>query len=169
MEIARNRRRKQQDQNRNKQIICYHCRQHGHSVTNCPSKPKTELDDNSICYKCGSTEHSLSNCPKRNHGKATDLPFASCFLCKQKGHLISQCPQNAKGIYVNGGECRKCGSREHVASKCPEKRKSTKENEEGNENQENINDLLECDSSHPAQKLEEEKKKGVQRRRIVKF
>lgn len=118
-EIARNRRKKQQQHQRTRHQICYLCRKPGHSVSQCPSK--TTNGKEAICYKCGSTEHALSKCPKKNEGDPSLLPFATCFLCGEMGHLISFCPRNKKGIYVNGGQCRRCGSRQHLSSKCPVK------------------------------------------------
>lgn len=168
VEIARNRRRKQQDQNRKKQVTCYHCRQQGHLVAECPSKPNTDVEDTAICYKCGSTEHSLSHCPKRNDGKPTDLPYASCFLCKKKGHLISKCPENTKGIFVNGGECRKCGSKEHVASQCTET-KSTKDKKPIQDDQEEVDELLEAESPHPVKKSPTKDISTARKPRVVNF
>ena len=166
-DIARSRRTKQQDQNRKKDAICYHCRQQGHFVADCPAKNESEV---LICYKCGSTEHGLAACPKRDEGNLTDLPFASCFLCKLKGHLISQCPQNAKGLYVNGGECRHCGSKQHLASKCPDKSKKSRKEKEPQTGSESIDDLLERDEAQEKkQKKIDAKNVPTKKRRIVKF
>jgi zinc finger CCHC domain-containing protein 9 len=164
-DIARKRRQKKNDQQRSQHVICYHCREHGHFVTDCPSKEKSELET-SICYKCGSTEHALSACPKRKEGKLMDLPFASCFVCKEKGHLASKCPKNTKGVYVNGGECRYCGSRDHLASKCQNKKKTTeKPQDEGDDN--DVDDLLESDV--PIGETSKEEAAPVRKRRVVKF
>lgn len=166
-DIARQRRAKQQDQHRKNQAICFHCRQTGHFVADCPAKNETET---SICYKCGSTEHGLSACPKRHEGSATDLPYASCFLCKEKGHLISQCPQNSKGVYVDGGECRHCGSKKHLATKCPEKSKKSRKNKdepklEGGD----IDDLLEKEEPRREKMKQTKKAPLAKKRKIVKF
>ena len=93
-EIARKRRLKQQGgggrgrgnygggNSKNKTVVCYQCRQPGHTIAECPNKEKnnsskaidnddefaavsSSLPSSSICYKCGSTEHSLAQCPKR--------------------------------------------------------------------------------------------------------
>lgn len=168
VEIARKRREKQHDQNRKKQAICFHCRQRGHLVADCPGKASAEVAPN-VCYKCGSTEHALSACPKRHVGKPTDLPFANCFLCKQMGHLVSQCPNNTNGIYVNGGECRNCGSREHLASACPTKQGKSKSDRSKIVDDDNkVEDLLEPDVRHTEAKP---KKEEVARpkRKVVKF
>lgn len=164
-EIARQRRAKQQDQHRKKDAICYHCRQQGHLVADCPARNEAGA---LICYKCGSTEHGLSACPKRNEGNATDLPFASCFLCKEKGHLISQCPQNSKGVFVNGGECRHCGSKQHLATKCPDKSKKLTKEKVLMVECEDIEDLLERDEPCRAKK-QEAKKTPAKKRKVVKF
>ena len=166
-EIARKRRQKEQQRisgryNGNKQTVCYHCRQPGHAVANCPTKEKTT--EEVLCYKCGSTEHPLSSCPKRNSGNHDDLPYATCFLCKEKGHLVSTCPQNKKGIYVNGGSCRHCGSHQHLATDCPEKKKKSKPpvHEEGSD----IEQYLEAPKP---KKSESRKGKNEKKRRVVKF
>jgi len=167
VEIARKRRQKQRDQQKNTLTTCFHCRQQGHVVADCPLKSKSEIADTSVCYKCGSTEHALSSCPKRKGGKPTDLPFASCFMCKKMGHLISQCPQNTNGIYVNGGECRHCGSKEHLASKCPKKGKSSpSEDTKVNHDDREVEDLLEPE---PTSVEIEPKESSKRKRKVVKF
>lgn len=166
VEIARQRRQKQHDQQRKKDVVCYHCRQNGHFVADCPSKAKSELET-SICYKCGSTEHALSACPKKNSGKATDLPFATCFLCKEKGHLASKCPKNTKGVYINGGECRNCGSRDHLASKCPNAKKSKAKTQETDDS-DDVTELLEPDTISRETKREPAAT-TERKRRVVKF
>jgi zinc finger CCHC domain-containing protein 9 len=83
------------------------------------------------CYRCGSTEHNLASCPnkssnndKTKNTKATELPYATCFICQQRGHIASQCQQNQHGIYVQGtGQCKYCQSKFHRASQCPDKSK----------------------------------------------
>lgn len=170
-DIARKRRQKQ-NQNRGgwnsrngkKEIICYLCRQSGHTVGNCPNSGKESSNNQELlCYKCGSTEHSLSACPKRNSSK--ELPFATCFLCKEKGHLVSGCPQNKKGIYVNGGSCRYCGGRDHLATACPEKKKKNKINNTQEEDNTDIDDLLDIQDTKVCTKVQPKPTK----RRVVKF
>lgn len=41
--------------------ICLFCRQHGHSLKNCPEKSDT--NKKKLCYNCGEVGHSLSKCP----------------------------------------------------------------------------------------------------------
>eukprot|EP00980_Cylindrotheca_fusiformis_P028104 scaffold22581_cov123-Cylindrotheca_fusiformis.AAC.1 len=168
--IARKRREKLQNRgprhHGRKEVVCYQCRQAGHTVGNCPMKGSGNSDDAQLlCYKCGSTEHSLSSCPKRNI--SNDLPFATCFICKEKGHLASGCSQNKKGIYVNGGSCRFCGLRDHLATACPEKKKKKKPE---SIEEPDIDDLLE-EPAKPTTietgKAEIEQKS--KKRRVVKF
>ena len=127
---------------KNKDLVCYHCREKGHSIQQCPQQQanhKTNNNDNkkkkkvvapstAICYKCGSTEHTLASCPKNKKGGEGDdsqhlLPFATCFICQEQGHLASSCSQNKHGIFVNGGACKHCGSNRHRGADCPERAK----------------------------------------------
>jgi len=157
-DIARSRRQRQNGlrggtgggNNKNK-LVCYNCRQSGHTAAECPSLGNSNSNTNKntnnyadhstssvaggiLCYKCGSTEHALHHCPKRNSNRGNsdrhDLPYAICFVCQKKGHLASSCPKNMNGIYINGGCCKTCGSLQHIAKFCPEKRKNKKKEEE---------------------------------------
>jgi zinc finger CCHC domain-containing protein 9 len=145
-----------------KEIVCYQCRQTGHSVTNCPMKGDDASENSEmLCYRCGSTKHALSSCKKRS----SDLPFATCFICKEKGHLASGCSQNEKGIYVNGGSCRYCDSRDHLATVCPDKKKKKQRTDPNDEV--DINDLLEAEP--PSKKAETKVAEAPKKRRVVKF
>jgi zinc finger CCHC domain-containing protein 9 len=144
--------RDHQIRSKSKNLICYNCRESGHSVLHCPKagvemstgkdsgetssspsgRKRKAISPSAICYKCGSTEHTLAACPKRRNTSAfasdpsgvsdDNLPFATCFVCKEKGHLASGCPNNANGIFVNGGECKHCGSKQHRGALCPERK-----------------------------------------------
>lgn len=139
---------------KSKNLVCFNCREKGHSVQHCPNaggdsgKAKRRSSSNGssmagICYKCGSTEHALAACPKmRSAATDTVLPFATCFVCQGTGHLASTCPNNANGIYVNGGECKHCGSKQHRGTRCPEKTKQRK-NGGGIVEEQDFSDLLE--------------------------
>lgn len=150
------------------EIVCYQCRQAGHTVGNCPMKGSGSVENEQLlCYKCGSTAHSLSECPKRN--SSNKLPFATCFICKEKGHLASGCPENKNGIYVNGGSCRFCGSRDHLATVCPDKKKKKKISVPNDEP--DIDDLLEQEPKKGSGSIEKEESITEKRkkRRVVKF
>lgn len=190
-EIARKRRMKQQGSwrggggrfgnNRNRAVVCYQCRQTGHTIAECPNKDThtttTGMDDGGICYKCGSTEHSLSHCPKRTNrprrgngdNEAEELPFATCFLCKQKGHITKSCPQNQHGIYVNGGCCRICGSQNHRATACPENSEKKKKKRGGTggdgSDDDSVGHLLEPEDPRTKQKTQEKKTSSAQSER----
>ena len=189
--IAKKRREKQNQRQfgqfgggtRNKQIVCYQCRQVGHTIGNCPmnnnnitnqgpENTKNETADptaanNSntstteiLCYRCGSTEHNIHSCPKRNDGNnRNDLPYATCFICNQKGHLASACTQNSRGIYVNGGSCRYCGGTDHLKTDCPEKKKKKKERQE-KRGEPDIEELLEEDKPKKSHKKSSRKDKA---------
>ena len=177
-EIARKRRQKQQGFRKNgrtsSSMVCYRCRQPGHTIANCPSiepesrqsQPDKQESVGTLCYRCGSTEHTLSNCTKPRCKIVGDeeLPFATCFLCKEKGHLVSGCPKNKRGIYVNGGSCRVCGSQQHRANDCPEKKRKKQHTENQDDD---VSHLLE--EPHPRHSNEEKPQKEKKKRRVVKF
>lgn len=183
-QIARNRRDKQFERQKQSHLVCFKCRKKGHMASNCPEFGNNNANDHhggGICYKCGSHDHGLSMCPKlpkgttRQDWNSLDLPYASCFVCHQKGHLASQCTQNTHGIYVNGGECRLCGSNQHRATDCPEnedsKKKNKKDKRDVNDDV-NVEDLLEPEqpqqqqtSSSSSLKKDKKKKKKEEQQR----
>ncbi|VVC32980.1 Zinc finger, CCHC-type [Cinara cedri] len=117
------RRRAEKKLSRLRQKSCFHCRQPGHMLNQCPKLgTDTALG---VCFKCGSTEHKLQQC--RNAGNNSQLEFAKCFICNEEGHLSRQCPDNPMGLYPNGGACRLCGDVTHFAKDCPEKQKRKRE------------------------------------------
>ena len=136
--IARDRRDKRVDRNRDKDIICYRCRKKGHSADKCTSAEGGDVNKKkggNICYKCGSTEHRLQQCakikpylkgqsntPKIDFGKLGELPFAKCYVCNESGHLSGYCPKG-NGILPDGGTCRVCGEGGHIAKNCPKNKK----------------------------------------------
>ncbi|GAB1598978.1 zinc finger CCHC domain-containing protein 9-like [Argonauta hians] len=111
----REKRRLKRCDNREKDMICFKCREYGHDMASCPKMKSTE-EGAGICFKCGSTEHSLKQC----RVKGDVLAYAKCFICKETGHLSNQCPDNPRGLYPNGGCCRECGSVEHYKKDCPD-------------------------------------------------
>lgn len=133
--LARARRDKHMNKQRDKNLICYKCRKKGHSAENCVEVENNDNNNNhnktqmkqkqkgqgSICYKCGSTEHRIQICPKIkkylktgqtkvDFSKVGELPFASCYVCQKMGHLASSCPESRNGVFPMGGSCRECGS-----------------------------------------------------------
>ncbi|CAO3587403.1 unnamed protein product [Absidia cylindrospora] len=106
-------RKEQRIRAKDRNTICFGCRQKGHSVENCK---ESKQGIQGICYNCGTTEHTLKQCKKPRKGNT--LPYAKCFICEEKGHLAGQCPQNTKGLYPDGGGCRFCGQVDHLAKDC---------------------------------------------------
>jgi len=167
-QIARDRRERNFSKKRDQNLVCFRCRKRGHSASDCKA---AENDDGHLadeggrsgggrmCYKCGSTEHGLDGCPRLRNASRTaskrridyskiDLPFAQCFICNKAGHLASQCENNdGKGIFVDGGSCRKCGSKLHIAADCTDGvekgRKDTKHDDP--ESSVSIENLLEVE------------------------
>ena len=42
--------------------VCFHCRQPGHGIADCPSALENQEMGTGICYRCGSTEHEITKC-----------------------------------------------------------------------------------------------------------
>lgn len=123
-EIVRKERRKEEtkykkETNKNKKV-CFHCREPGHHIANCPLLSNDVEQGTDICFKCGSTEHKVDGCSS----KINDFPFAKCFICGKQGHLSRNCPNNKKGLYPYGGCCKQCGKTDHLKKNCPELQKS---------------------------------------------
>ncbi|NXJ44369.1 ZCHC9 protein, partial [Ciconia maguari] len=104
--------------------VCFHCREPGHGVADCPAVLESQDMGTGICYRCGSTEHDISKCKAKVDLAVGAFPYAKCFICGEMGHLSRSCPDNPKGLYAEGGGCRLCGSVEHFRKDCPEKQNS---------------------------------------------
>ncbi|XP_009639407.1 zinc finger CCHC domain-containing protein 9 [Egretta garzetta] len=104
--------------------VCFHCREPGHGVADCPAVLESQDTGTGICYRCGSTEHDISKCRAKVDPAVGPFPYAKCFICGEMGHLSRSCPDNPKGLYAEGGGCRLCGSVEHFKKDCPEKQNS---------------------------------------------
>uniref|UniRef100_A0A8B9E6D5 Zinc finger CCHC-type containing 9 n=1 Tax=Anser cygnoides TaxID=8845 RepID=A0A8B9E6D5_ANSCY len=85
--------------------VCFHCREPGHGVADCPAVLESQDMGTGICYRCGSTEHDISKCKAKIDPAAGAFPYAKCFICGEMGHLSRSCPDNPKGLYAEG-ECR---------------------------------------------------------------
>ncbi|KFQ40478.1 Zinc finger CCHC domain-containing protein 9, partial [Mesitornis unicolor] len=114
------RRLKRQEVKKNA-MVCFHCREPGHGVADCPAVLESQDMGTGICYRCGSTEHDISKCKAKVDPAVGPFPYAKCFICGEMGHLSRSCPDNPKGLYAGGGRCRLCGSVEHFRKDCPEK------------------------------------------------
>ncbi|NWW96518.1 ZCHC9 protein, partial [Rhynochetos jubatus] len=114
------RRLRRQERKKNA-MVCFHCREPGHGVADCPAVLESQDMGTGICYRCGSTEHDISKCKAKVDPAVGAFPYAKCFICGEMGHLSRSCPDNPKGLYAEGGGCRLCGSVEHFKKDCPEK------------------------------------------------
>ncbi|NXK76970.1 ZCHC9 protein, partial [Amazona guildingii] len=101
--------------------VCFHCREPGHGVADCPAVLESQDMGTGICYRCGSTEHDISKCKAKTDPAIGPFPYAKCFICGEMGHLSRSCPDNPKGLYAEGGGCKLCGSVEHFRKDCPVK------------------------------------------------
>lgn len=114
-----NRRLRRQEARKNA-MVCFHCREPGHGVADCPAVLESQDMGTGICYRCGSTEHDIGKCKAKIDPAVGAFPYAKCFICGEMGHLSRSCPDNPKGLYAEGGCCRLCGSVEHYRKDCPE-------------------------------------------------
>ncbi|XP_014815972.1 PREDICTED: zinc finger CCHC domain-containing protein 9 [Calidris pugnax] len=114
------RRLKRQERKKNA-MVCFHCREPGHGVADCPAVLESQDMGTGICYRCGSTEHDIGKCKAKVDPAVGPFPYAKCFICGEMGHLSRSCPDNPKGLYAEGGCCKLCGSVEHFKKDCPEK------------------------------------------------
>ncbi|XP_025894335.1 zinc finger CCHC domain-containing protein 9 [Nothoprocta perdicaria] len=109
---------------RSRAMVCFHCRESGHGMADCPAVLQSEDMGTGICYRCGSTEHEITKCKAKVDPAVGPFPYAKCFICGEMGHLSRSCPDNPKGLYAEGGCCRLCGSVEHFRKDCPENQNS---------------------------------------------
>ncbi|XP_064499147.1 zinc finger CCHC domain-containing protein 9 [Pseudopipra pipra] len=114
-------RRVRRQERRKNAMVCFHCREPGHGVADCPAVLESQDMGTGICYRCGSTEHDISKCRAKVDPASGPFPYAKCFICGEMGHLSRSCPDNPKGLYAEGGGCKLCGSVEHFKKDCPEK------------------------------------------------
>ncbi|XP_046357109.2 zinc finger CCHC domain-containing protein 9-like isoform X1 [Haliotis rufescens] len=114
-------RRVQRKDDRDRYLVCFNCRKHGHRMGDCPQTKGSSSHGTGICFKCGSTEHVSSACSAKVAPE--NYPFAKCFICGEMGHITRQCPDNPRGLYPNGGCCNECGSVEHLKKDCPDLQK----------------------------------------------
>ncbi|NXJ12891.1 ZCHC9 protein, partial [Odontophorus gujanensis] len=119
-ERRREGRRLRRQEARKNAMVCFHCREPGHGVADCPAVLESQDMGTGICYRCGSTEHDISKCKAKIDPAVGAFPYAKCFICGEMGHLSRSCPDNPKGLYAEGGCCRLCGSVEHYRKDCPE-------------------------------------------------
>ncbi|NXC44201.1 ZCHC9 protein, partial [Penelope pileata] len=119
-ERRREGRRLRRQEARRSAMVCFHCREPGHGVADCPAVLESQDMGTGICYRCGSTEHDISKCKAKIDPAVGAFPYAKCFICGEMGHLSRSCPDNPKGLYAEGGCCRLCGSVEHFRKDCPE-------------------------------------------------
>ncbi|RLV97455.1 hypothetical protein DV515_00011739 [Chloebia gouldiae] len=78
--------------------VCFHCREPGHGVADCPAVLESQDMGTGICYRCGSTEHDLSKC----RAKVDPAAGGCCKLCGSVEHFKKDCPekQNAEQVTV---------------------------------------------------------------------
>lgn len=115
--MKRERRKAEKALARERKKVCFHCRNSGHILSECPELGSSSESGTGICFKCGSTEHTHFQCQVI---RSQDFRFAECFVCKEQGHIARQCPDNPRGLYPKGGACKVCGDVTHLKKDCPD-------------------------------------------------
>lgn len=115
--LKRERRKAEKALARERKKVCFHCRNSGHILSQCPELGSSTESGTGICFKCGSTEHTHFQCQVI---RSQDFRFAECFVCKEQGHIARQCPDNPRGLYPKGGACKVCGDVTHLKKDCPD-------------------------------------------------
>lgn len=115
--MKRERRKAEKALARERKKVCFHCRNSGHILSQCPELGSSSESGTGICFKCGSTEHTHFQCQVI---RSQDFRFAECFVCKEQGHIARQCPDNPRGLYPKGGACKVCGDVTHLKKDCPD-------------------------------------------------
>ncbi|CAB3371370.1 Hypothetical predicted protein [Cloeon dipterum] len=154
------RRRAEKALSREKKKVCFHCRQAGHMMTDCPKLSSGSCD---VCFKCGSTEHKSPQC-KVSQGN--DFKFSTCFVCGESGHISRQCPDNPRGLYPQGGGCRICGDVTHLKRDCPQLVEERQEKTVRVSSVGNYNSIEDLDEKKPAPAVA---LGGPKKNKIIKF
>jgi zinc finger CCHC domain-containing protein 9 len=115
--IKQERRKAEKALARERKKVCFHCRNSGHVLSQCPELGSSNESGTGICFKCGSTEHTHFQCQVIH---SQDFRYAVCFVCKEQGHIARQCPDNPRGLYPKGGACKVCGDVTHLKKDCPD-------------------------------------------------
>lgn len=115
--IKQERRKAEKALARERKKVCFHCRNSGHVLSQCPELGTSNESGTGICFKCGSTEHTHFQCQVI---RSQDFRYAVCFVCKEQGHIARQCPDNPRGLYPKGGACKVCGDVTHLKKDCPD-------------------------------------------------
>ncbi|RMC01207.1 hypothetical protein DUI87_22155 [Hirundo rustica rustica] len=89
------RRLRRQERKKNA-MVCFHCREPGHGVADCPAVLESQDMGTGICYRCGSTEHDLSKC----RAKVDPAAGGGCKLCGSVEHFKKDCPEKQNAVLV---------------------------------------------------------------------
>ncbi|XP_071965466.1 zinc finger CCHC domain-containing protein 9-like [Antedon mediterranea] len=141
-------------------MVCFHCRETGHGVADCPQVNDEHDDENiGVCFRCGSTEHDIGRCKAKVNPLKGEFPFAKCFICEEMGHLSRSCPDNPKGLYPMGGGCKTCGSVEHRWWNCNKMKEETGCDREKPGSVSTINPLMSADAVEGLEIIKPKKRK----------